>query len=80
MDVFDRAQELDEQYRQAALNEHLAKNKDCHGGMCRLAMTGKGECMDCGNKIPKLRLKVNPAAVRCVKCQTKKEREGKQYE
>jgi len=76
MDVFDQAQKLDEQFRQAALNEHLAKNKDCHGGMRRLAMAGKRECRNCGNKIPKARLKVNPAAVRCIRCQDKWEKEG----
>jgi DnaK suppressor protein len=67
VDIFDRAQEFDELFRQSALCEHLAKNK----GLQPLVL---GFCEDCGDKIPAARLKAYPQATRCIECQEKKER------
>ena len=39
----------------------------------RMADQSYGECMDCGEAIPRARLEANPAAVRCVPCQQKVE-------
>jgi RNA polymerase-binding transcription factor DksA len=33
-----------------------------------------GSCTDCGNEIDYRRLRVNPAAVRCIQCQTRYEK------
>jgi len=68
-DIFDQAQERDELFRGNALKEHFAKRRSrLHGS--------DGICADCGEAIPKKRLKVNPAATRCVECQKKYERKG----
>jgi DnaK suppressor protein len=74
-DIFDRAQELDEQFRRETLDKHFAKNKIATPPESRLAMTSM-DCEDCGKQIPKARLKANPMAIRCVPCQTKYERGG----
>lgn len=34
-----------------------------------------GKCIDCGNQVAAERLEVNPAAERCIDCQTKYEKE-----
>ncbi len=39
----------------------------------RVADKSYGECVDCGEKIPRARLEASPAAVRCVPCQQKVE-------
>ncbi len=40
----------------------------------RIADGSFGLCVDCGVSIPAARLHANPAAMRCVDCQTKAER------
>jgi DnaK suppressor protein len=70
MDVFDRAQENDELFRKNALNKQLEKTRS----LLSSAIPTNRECEDCGKPIPKARLKANPAAIRCVPCQTKYER------
>ena len=39
----------------------------------RVADQSYGECIDCGETIPRARLEANPAAVRCVPCQERVE-------
>ena len=69
MDIFDRAQEINELFRDNALKEHFSKRRS------RLRGSG-GICEDCGEPIPKKRLKANPQATRCVTCQALAERNG----
>jgi DnaK suppressor protein len=70
MDIFDRAQELAEFYRQNALGKHFAKKTaDVEVGGIE-----HGICIDCEELISRARLAANPEAVRCIDCQIKKER------
>jgi DnaK suppressor protein len=73
VDAADFAQKSNEVYLDAALKAQLAKNKIATPSEGRLAMTSR-ECLDCGEKINPKRLTANPKAVRCIECQTAKER------
>lgn len=42
-----------------------------------LEIKGRRVCVDCLGAISKKRLKANPDAVRCVDCESEKERNGK---
>lgn len=72
-DIIDKAQENDELFRQVSLETQLRKSKISMPHKARLAMTTEN-CEDCDEPIPAKRLKANPAATRCVECQTKYER------
>ena len=84
MDIFDRAQQADEFFRAQALREQLNRNRKIpsddvqhHPGSGPLNPEGAPRsrvCIDCGYKIDPARIAAIPAAVRCVECQTKKER------
>jgi DnaK suppressor protein len=86
MDVFDRAQEAEELFRQVALRGHFSRQgKPLESGVQQYPgetrpfnsgagiSSGPRICPDCGEEIGAGRLEANPAAVRCVGCQTKKE-------
>lgn len=83
MDVFDRAQEADELFQQAALKDHFSRQGKLEESPEDAPSTHRGEglssgqrlCIACGKKISAARLEANPKAVRCVGCQTKKEQE-----
>jgi phage/conjugal plasmid C-4 type zinc finger TraR family protein len=69
VDIFDQAQERDALFRETALKEHFKKSHS------PLPSPLKGEvkkrnCKDCGEPIPKKRLKAKPGAERCIGCQT----------
>lgn len=69
-DQFDKAQELEEQHRQIALanrpvHQVEAPDED---------EDGNRYCLTCGAFISKQRLDAQPNAVRCVFCQSLKER------
>ena len=86
MDEADYAQQSDEFYRQQALREHYRRSGqaqreaqtqhpgDVPGFATHGDVSGTRLCLDCGEEIGAARLKANPAAARCVTCQTKKER------
>ena len=42
---------------------------DIEGALKRIGDGTYGECVDCGEDIPRARLDANPAAARCVPCQ-----------
>ena len=71
MDIFDQAQAHDELFRKQALAAQLNKARP---GNAPLAT--QRDCVDCGEPIPAKRLEVNPAAIRCVRCQAKAERDN----
>lgn len=80
-DIFDRAQEINELFRENALNNQRAKAARLgiapykkHVGI--VPRTIRKDCSDCGEPIPAKRLKANPQATRCVECQEKYERKG----
>jgi len=69
-DELDRAQAASEVYENAAMRSHSARrfSPSPHPSPAR----GEGvKCEDCDKPIPAARLKANPAATRCVSCQTK---------
>ena len=69
MDEADYAQQNDEFFRQQALRIHFRRSK-----VVEVDVSGPRRCFDCGEEIGEARMKANPAAVRCVSCQEKKER------
>lgn len=81
MDDIDMAQANDEKFRQAALRAHFGVNGITLGeGMDGLHLQGAEleipvrSCCDCGDEIETARLEANPAAIRCIFCQQKRER------
>lgn len=67
MDEADRTQEIDEVYQNAAMRSHQARRSA--GAHILTSVTH--HCVDCEKTIPKERMKANPAAIRCLKCQNK---------
>ena len=58
-----------------ALNEHeTAELAAIDDALSRLSQGTYGQCTDCDAVIPAARLKVTPAAARCMGCQEKTER------
>lgn len=58
----------------AELSRDLAEFREIEAALARLAAGGYGLCADCNDEIPDGRLRVQPAALRCVKCQSKHEK------
>lgn len=69
MDLGDRALEVEEADRKRAL--HQARSRPVEPG---LYVDGRRVCLDCEEPIPAARLERAPAAVRCWRCQTQRER------
>lgn len=61
MDIFDRAQEADAEFRRQALERQRKAG----------AMRGESlkECIDCGEEIPATRRLASPGCLRCLDCQ-----------
>ncbi|GGY03835.1 TraR/DksA family transcriptional regulator [Paludibacterium paludis] len=60
-DIFDRAQELEQRQRDAALAAQAARS---HRGI------SLSHCKDCGEAIPEARRVAVPGCSRCFDCQT----------
>ena len=58
----------------ADLGRDLNELRDLEAARTRLADGSYGTCADCGGEIGYDRLKANPAAVRCIACQTRHEK------
>lgn len=69
-DIFDRAQEREEQNRAAAIADTVC------GHRIAAQMHGFSHCLDCGDQISAERLKAMPSARRCVACQEAVEDRG----
>lgn len=63
-DIFDRAQELEQRQRDAALAAFAANI--AHG-------TSYSHCEDCSEPIPDARRKAAPGCTRCIDCQSRRE-------
>lgn len=64
-DQFDRAQQLEEQHRAAALSVHAQRHTD---------NVSCSHCHDCGDPIPDRRRQAVKGCIRCITCQTLIER------
>ena len=73
MDEIDVAQEHDQMMREHALFTTMIMLKKKEYFM-PLILDGVRCCVDCKDEIPGERLSIKPGAVRCVSCQTRKER------
>ena len=71
MDVIDDANARADLFRKNALNA-IRQNEMCESS---LYIDGIRCCLDCEEPISAKRLKANPDAVRCVICQTRREKE-----
>ncbi|HEU5178633.1 MAG TPA: TraR/DksA family transcriptional regulator [Burkholderiales bacterium] len=58
----------------ADVGRDLNELRDLEAARTRLADGSYGTCADCGGEIGYERLKANPAAVRCIACQTRHEK------
>ena len=58
----------------ADVSRDLNELRDLEAARTRLADGSYGTCADCGGEIGYERLKANPAAVRCIACQTRHEK------
>ncbi|UTH76027.1 TraR/DksA family transcriptional regulator [Chromobacterium sp. IIBBL 290-4] len=63
-DFFDRASELEIEFREQALAKHFRQ----------LQQAGLSHCEDCGDAIPAARRAAVPHSTRCVICQQAAER------
>lgn len=69
MDEIDLGNQHAELFREIALNEARKVNQEP-----ALYIDGQKCCVDCEEPIPAKRLIANPDAVRCVGCQSEKEK------
>lgn len=53
----------------ADIERHGGAIQDVAAARMRIADGSYGECVDCGGEISFERLKVNPTALRCIRCQ-----------
>lgn len=72
-DTFDQASVLEEMFRDMALAAHKAKTAVPPGEVPDEDEDGNRYCIACGDEIPKARVALLPHAVRCVKCEARRE-------
>lgn len=58
----------------AAIDRDVNELREVEAALARLSQDDFGVCIDCGEPVGLLRLKANPAAVRCHACQSRRER------
>lgn len=73
-DLIDRAQQQEQENRERALGNQLAKRRTETPDQ---DAAGNRFCLSCGEQIASERLEAAPDAVRCVPCQSWCEREGR---
>ncbi len=69
-DEFDRAQDLEMQFRERAISNQLSRHESETPDEDE---DGNRYCLSCGVIIPPERIKAQKDAVRCIDCQTRKE-------
>lgn len=57
----------------AMIDRHVRELRELEAAKTRLAQGTYGVCVDCGAPVGYERLKANPAAARCLACQTKRD-------
>jgi RNA polymerase-binding transcription factor DksA len=72
--VEDAGEEGEQRFRSgiehAEMQRHLEELREIEEARARMASGRYGECVDCGNDIAPERLLAQPAAKRCVACQS----------
>lgn len=58
----------------AAIDRDVNELREVEAALARISRDDFGVCIDCGEPVGFLRLKANPAAVRCHACQSRRER------
>jgi len=58
----------------AEVHRDLAEVRELEAARARIADGSYGVCADCGADIPMARLRAQPAALRCVACQERREK------
>jgi len=71
VDEIDVAQDMEELHRGLSISKIRALTQEEEDP---LMINGRRHCLDCEEPIPRARLWVHPAAVRCTGCQGRKER------
>lgn len=61
--------------RNAQIGRDVGELRQVEAALGRMAEGSYGFCIDCGQEIPPARLNANPAAERCILCQTARERQ-----
>ncbi len=64
----------DDEVRDAEEQRDLNELRQVEAAIARLDAGSYGSCADCGVAIPVARLRVQPAATRCIACQERAER------
>jgi len=59
----------------AVITQEVKELRAINAALRRMSEGEYGACIDCGNEIAAARLDVNPAAERCIDCQTRFEKE-----
>ena len=57
----------------AMTDRDVRELREVEAALGRIADRSYGSCADCGGEIDYARLKANPAATRCIRCQTRHE-------
>jgi RNA polymerase-binding transcription factor len=66
----DRRADLDREPEAAVLERDVGELRAVESALARLHTPAFGVCADCGEDIPYVRLRAQPAALRCVACQS----------
>jgi DnaK suppressor protein len=70
----DAIADLETSLDAAALERTTLRLRETESALARLRDPAYGLCLDCGADIPYVRLLADPAAQRCVACQSERER------
>ncbi len=75
-DPADAGANLSEADRSQAVLEAAQRQRgEVMQALGRLENGGYGQCVDCGDAVPEGRLEAKPEASRCVRCQSKRDRQ-----
>jgi DnaK suppressor protein len=64
----------DDDRTEAVLHSAMSQRSEILAALQRIQEGSYGNCADCGRSIPEGRLEARPEAIRCVACQSKRDR------
>jgi len=59
----------------AMIDRHVGELREIEAAQARMAAGSYGICVDCGEPVGFARLRANPAALRCIDCQDRHDRQ-----